>query len=58
MTYYILCGISVIVTALLHNAARILLIIAVVKHPDMSTAKVRCLTNMFRSANANKKSSV
>ena len=58
MTYYILCGISVIVTALLYNAARILLIIVVVKHPDMSTAKVRYLTNMFRSANTNKKSSV
>lgn len=58
MAYYVLCGISVIVTALLYNAARILLIIVVAKHPDMSTAKVRYLTNMFRSENAKKKSSM
>ena len=58
MTYYILCGIGVIVTNLLYNAERILLIIVAAKHPDMSVAKVRYLTNMFYSLNTNKKSGV
>lgn len=54
MDYILLNGIAIVVSILIKNALRLIIIILSFKHPEISDSKIRSLTSMMSKSKVKK----